>query len=174
VRRSDRPQAVRGEGEGDPISIANFLNVLQDHVQVRLDFARLNDADFRVRACVLRDPMALIGWVSPWYVDADGNECDCDDAGAAPIPLVHPDGSPISAPPSRTQKVTSIANSMSMVRPGPLLIGGYKPVGRDLVVVLDGNHRLRGSLANGGSLHVMALILHGPNDPAILADLAAV
>jgi len=160
--------------EGAPISIVSFMTALQDHVQAQLDFTRLNDADFRTRARVIRDPVALVGWFSPWYLDGEGNECDHLAEGAVPIPMVRPDGSPIPPPPSHAEDVARISRSMRMGRPGPILIGGYRPFGRDVVVVVDGNHRLRATLANGGPLSVVALILHGPDDPAILSDLAAV
>jgi hypothetical protein len=62
---------------------------------------------------------------------------------------------------------------MSDGRPGPILIGCYQPFGREVVVVVDGNHRLRALLSNGGPLHVVALILHGPDDPTVLSDLGA-
>lgn len=163
--------------EGAPISVASFKSAIEDHVRVGLDFTRLNDADFCPRARVIREPELLIDWVSPWYYDADGNECDHRAEGATPIPLVTQDGGairPVPAPPSHAQQVAQIAESMRQGRPGPILVGCYRPFGRDVVVVIDGSHRLRAALAIGGPLHVVALILHGPDDPAILSDLDAI
>jgi len=154
-----------------PLSIADFTNVFQDHVRVLLDFTRLNDDEFLVRAQALSDPMALLGWVSPWYVDENGNECDYGAPEANPIPLLRSDGEPIPAPPSHARRVARIVDSFSMIPPAPILIGAYAPDGRDVVVVIDGNHRLRALLANRGPIHILALILHGPDDPAILRDL---
>lgn len=167
-------RAIDFDLAGDPISIVGFITVLRDHVRVALNFDRINDADFHARARVIRHPSALHGWFSPWYVDSHGNECAYDEAGATPVPLVAPGGSPIPPPPSHAEAVTNIAASMRRGRPGPILIGAYKPHGRDIVVVIDGNHRLRAVLENGAPLHVVALILHGPDDPAILGDLTAI
>jgi hypothetical protein len=158
---------------GTPIPIASFTAVLGDHVRVALDFSRLNETDFRARARVINNPSGLVGWVSPWYVDADGDECDYSDEGAMPSPIVDSGGVVLPAPPSHAETIASIARSMSDGRPGPILIGCYQPFGREVVVVVDGNHRLRALLSNGGPLHVVALILHGPDDPTVLSDLGA-
>ncbi len=117
---------------------------------------------------MIRDPRALTGWVSPWYLDANGNECAHTDEGARAVEIVRPDGSANPPSTSHAEQVASIADSMKSGTAGPILIGGYRPFGRDVVVVIDGNHRVRAAVQSGHPLHVVALVLHGPDDPAIL------
>jgi hypothetical protein len=168
------PRHTTRELAGLPISIASFAAALQAHVRVRLDFSRLNESDFRARMCVINDPRSLVDWVSPWYVDSQGEECDHRDGDAIPTAFVDSNGRAVPAPQSHADKVKSIARSMKTDGSGPIIIGCYHPFGRDVVVVVDGNHRLRAAVMADVPLHVVAFVLYGPNDATILSDLDAV
>jgi len=160
--------------DGEPISITTFVAIVRDYVHVELNFARLNEADFRARIQIIHSASQLSGWISPWYTDAGGRECNQLDSAATALPFVDSDGSPVPAPPSRSEKVKQIAHSMRTGQLAAVLVAAYKPCGRNVVLVIDGNHRMRATLINKGALHLVALILHRPHDPSILSDLKVV
>lgn len=137
--------------------------------RVMLDWSLL----FACDAAVSAEPLAydaLERLVSPWYVDLSaGREVSYDDpAGMALRSCEVPDVL-TTLEPGRAERMAAIAADCT---PGAeaWVVPCYA-VGDDLLL-LDGNHRVGANFVHRLDARVLAIVIHGPLDPAILPDLA--
>lgn len=135
-----------------------------------LDWERLLESDAVVTAEAVTDEM--LGRLStPWYVDREaGREVSYRDGTGRPLLMSEVPDWLDALEPERVEKMERIAASWRAGSP-PWLMLCYA-VG-DVLLVLDGNHRLSATVVHGLHLGAMAVVLRGPLDPVFLPDLVA-
>lgn len=140
-------------------------------VRVMLDWDALERLDAPVTVRALTSLEQVEALYTPWYVEAGVGEVSFRDTDARPLRVGEITAHLEDLAPERVAAFDDIAVREDF-RGGPLVVPCYGLPDGDLLL-LDGNHRMGATARHRLPVRAVAVVVHGPVDPAILPDLAA-
>lgn len=152
------------------MNIVDFQTLFSESIRAMLSWQRLLDANPPIDTIVTADLRSLGELRTVWYRDADGGPGDWKQPDHAPLTVAEAATTPRSWTTEKRDKIEGLRRHfLTYPEPNQLLLPCYRTQGEYLL--LDASHRTVAAFLAGKETRALMLVVSGPTDHAILADL---
>lgn len=152
------------------MNIVEFQTLFSGSIRAMVSWQRLLDADPPIDTVVTADLRFLGQLRTVWYRDADGGPGDWKYPDHEPMTVAEAASTPQSWTTEKTDKIESLRRHfLTYAEPNQLLLPCYQL--QDGYLLLDASHRTVAAFLAGKETRTLMLVISGPLEHAILADL---